>query len=190
MKRTKMKLETLEQGHYYHIYNRGNDGEVIFKNDENKRYFLSLVAKHLEGIVSVLAYCLLDNHYHFLVRIDENKSITTQKFSNLFNAYAKAYNKRFNRTGSLFEKHFRRKRIKDDTYLKNLIIYIHLNPIKHRLVSDLNDFKFSSYLFITNPQLNVPVYLEIEETVGYFDDLENFKFVHRSDATFGDEVNW
>ncbi|RMB57994.1 hypothetical protein EAX61_10250 [Dokdonia sinensis] len=187
-----MKLEMLEKDLYYHIYNRGNDSEVIFRNDENKRYFLSLAAKHLDQAVSILAYCLIDNHYHFLLKIDTEEHTATQKFSNLFNAYAKAYNKRFNRTGSLFEKHFRRKKITSEAYLRNLIIYIHRNPLNHGVTPDFANFKFSSYRFCIEPLLSSPIALDKEETISYFDDLENFKFVHLRQANFRDEegVDW
>ena len=103
---TNDKLEKLEKDGYYHIYNRGINGEILFRNNENKRYFLKLVAKYLSEKIAILSYCLTDNHYHFTVRIQADEKIATQAFSNLFNAYAKAFNKQEGRTGSLFEKHF------------------------------------------------------------------------------------
>lgn len=192
MKKIKMNLEALEKGHYYHLYNRGNNSEAIFKNDENKRYFLSLMAKHLENTVSILAFCLMDNHYHFLIRLEEEEVIVTQKLSNFLNAYSKACNKRFNRTGSLFEKHFRRKRITDENYLKNVIVYIHRNPVNHGLISDISLFRYSSYRHILNGSLSLPLSLEIDECIDYFDNLKNFKFVHQYDPKFGDEeaIRW
>ena len=130
-----MKLEILEKDHFYHIYNRGINSENIFISDENKNYFLKLFSKYLTDKVDVYAYCLMDNHFHILIKITDDVKEVTQAFSNLFNAYAKAFNKQNNRTGSLFEKHFKRIKIQDENYLRNIIQYIHLNP-KHHLNLD------------------------------------------------------
>ena len=105
-----MKLEVLEKDKVYHIYNRGINSEVIFNSDENKRYFLKLYSKYLENKAETFAYCLMYNHFHFIIRI-VNENEITQALSNLFNSYAKAFNKQNNRTGSLFEKHFKRIKI-------------------------------------------------------------------------------
>ena len=102
-----MELEVLEQDKVYHIYNRGINSETIFTSDENKRYFLKPYLKYLENKADTFSYCLMDNHFHFVIRII-NESEITQALSNLFNAYAKAFNKQNDRTGSLFEKHFKR----------------------------------------------------------------------------------
>ena len=103
-----MRLEVLEKEGYYHIYNRGINGCLIFGNDENKNFFLKQFSKHLSEKISIFAFCLMDNHYHLVIRLNEDGKIVTQAFSNFFNSYAKAFNKENGRTGSLFEKHFKR----------------------------------------------------------------------------------
>ena len=136
-------MEKLIKGHYYHIYNRGVNSTNIFENDKNMSYFLVLVEKYLSKSVDILSYCLLNNHFHFIVEIkNENAS---QALSNLFNSYSKAFNRENSRTGSLFERPFKRKLIADEDYLKNLILYIHKNPENHNLVSDFRSYKFSSF---------------------------------------------
>lgn len=80
----------------------------------------------------------MKNHFHFLVRIKEEAQAETAKlphqcFSNLFNAYAKAINKRYNRHSSLFQRAFKCKMVEDEIYLKRLILYIHHNPVHHRI---------------------------------------------------------
>lgn len=175
-----MKLEKLEKDGYYHIYNRGINGEILFKNDENKRYFLKLVAKHLSEKIAILSYCLMDNHYHFTVRIKADEKIATQAFSNLFNAYAKAYNKQEGRTGSLFEKHFRRKRILDDSYLRNLIVYIHTNPQNHGVIDDFEKYRFSSYPAFISTNHSETLKIEKKEVLRIFEDLENMTHVHKT----------
>ncbi|UUV22770.1 transposase [Paenimyroides aestuarii] len=170
-----MKLETLEKGYCYHIYNRGINSCNVFSNDKNKLYFLSLLKRYLTSVVTVFAYCLMDNHFHLVVRIDD-KSLASQSFSNLFNAYAKAYNKEQNRTGSLFEKHFKRVQLKDDKYLKNLIIYVHLNPL-HHLNQDYTQFQFSSYRSFLSDKATQ---LARNEVIEMFDNIENFVYCHSS----------
>jgi len=66
----------------------------------------------------------MNNHFHLVIRLNTQEKEVTQAFSNLFNSYAKAFNKQINRTGSLFEKHFKRIKLKDETYLKQLIVYV------------------------------------------------------------------
>lgn len=174
-----MKLEKLEKDHYYHIYNRGINSGAIFKNDDNKKYFLKLANKYLSNKVSILAYCLMDNHYHMVIQVNEDENLTTQAFSNFLNAYAKAFNKMFNRTGSLFEKHFKRIKIQDNAYLINLIIYIHTNPQHHKLTRDFTTYKFSSYpILLSKSESTVFLPIKKEEVITLFNDLENLKYVH------------
>ncbi|HIP34210.1 MAG TPA: transposase [Crocinitomix sp.] len=108
-----MKHIPFESSKYYHIYNRGNNKENIFIETQNYIYFLKLMTKHLLPIASIYSYCLLSNHFHIVLRIkDENhlpekmqigKTKIHQPFSNMFNAYTKAINKKYKRQGSLFQ---------------------------------------------------------------------------------------
>lgn len=77
-----MKLDTLENSYYYHIFNRGINSECLFKSTENKDYFLFLFNKYLGNKVDVLAYCLMRNHFHFVCRIHQNEQIVSQALSN------------------------------------------------------------------------------------------------------------
>lgn len=174
-----MKLEILEKDYYYHIYNRGINGCTIFDSDENKSYFLQQYLKYLGNVVSTLAYCLMDNHFHLVIQLKNEEKEVTQAFSNFLNSYAKAFNKQNNRTGSLFEKHFKRIRLVDDNYLKQLIIYVHLNP-KHHLNLEYRNYKFSSYqTFLSNKETKI----EREEVIELFDNVENFVFCHNQKNT-------
>jgi len=157
-----MEIETIEEGSYYHIYNRGINGTDIFKESRNYYYFLNLYSKFVEPIADTFAYCLLKNHFHFLVQIKENparvlnpggvtnaKTINpSRQFGNLFNSYAQSFNKAYDRTGSLFEKPFKRKRITSDEYFIHLIYYIHYNPTHHGFVDDHTKYPYSSYCAI------------------------------------------
>ena len=184
------EIESIKTDHYYHIYNRGNNGENLFYNDENYLYFLKLYKKHVFPVAETFAWCLLKNHFHLLVKIKTDEEICnnfnikvekvdkkpSQQFSNLFNAYVQAINKQNNRHGSLLETPFKRKEIKDEKYLKSLIIYIHNNPIEHNFVKYLKDYKWSSYSsLISNKGTNI----ERNKVIELFDNKENFVFAHQ-----------
>lgn len=100
----------------------------------------------------------------------------SQPFSNLFNAYVQAINKQNNRHGSLLETPFRRKHIKDEKYLKNLILYIQKNPIHHRFTEKSEDYEWSSYQTIISDKKSL---IEKEKVIESFDNKENFVFLHQ-----------
>ena len=193
-----MKFTTapLAPGMYYHIYNRGNNRENLFLEKRNYSYFLSLYAKHIEPIADTYAYCLLRNHLHVSLRIkieDEylhtsqvfktydvtskpKKFNPSQAFSNLFNAYAKAINKGYGRTGSLFEERFGRIPVTNDSYFKNLIFYIHYNPQKHGFVDDFRDWEWSSYHALVGTGQTK---LKRDEVLNMFDGVKGFEEFHQ-----------
>ncbi|MGB0880306.1 MAG: transposase [Polaribacter sp.] len=171
-----MKIEKLESGNFYHIYNRGNNSQYVFLDELNYSYFLNLVKKYLVPISKIYCYCLLKNHFHILLRIDDDSINASQRFSNLFNAYTKAINKKYGRTGSLFEKPFKRIKISDEEYLKKLILYIHLNPEKHQISEDFKEYKHSSYQAILSTNKTD---LAREDVISLFDDIENFIETHQ-----------
>lgn len=176
-----MKLEPLQNNFHYHFYNRGNNKELIFKEEENYTHFLKLMTVHLSQVANFYSYCLLPNHFHFVLQIKDSEYIIPkyrdnihQPFSNFFNAYTKAFNKKYNRTGSLFQKHPKRKLIKDENYLQNLILYVNTNP-SHHDIADFKKYKFSSYSSLISSKHTL---LMREETINLFDNLENFKDAH------------
>ncbi|RZJ68557.1 MAG: hypothetical protein EOO50_01120 [Flavobacterium sp.] len=177
-----MNLEVLQKDKYYHLFNRGINRTNIFIDDENKRYFLKLFKKHLSGKCELFAYCLMDNHFHFAVKIMDDPENITQAFSNFFNAYAKAFNKYTNRSGSLFEKHFRRIELVTEEYFKNLIIYIHQNPKSHFGLA-IDQFQFSSYIDYLKSNNEI---ISVENGLSLFGDLDNFRFVHKQTTDYKD----
>ncbi|QMU66422.1 MAG: transposase [Flavobacteriaceae bacterium] len=169
-----MKYEPLKPNKYYHIYNQGNNGEDIFLEAINYDYFLKLLKKHILPVADIWSYCLLKNHFHFLVQIkevNEEKKIS-KSFSNFFNSYSKSINKKYNRSGSLFRDRFKRIKIEDEIYLKRLIIYINLNPIYHGFVKNLDDYKYVSYLSLISEKETL---LKRKEVLSLFENKENFK---------------
>ena len=175
-----MKHDFFEPGVVYHVFNRGNNKEDIFKEEKNYTYFLSLLKKHVLPVAEIYAYCLLKNHFHLVIRIndiellyDKYKEKSYLAFSNLFNAYTKAINKMYNRTGSLFQEHLHRKRVEDEEYLTQLIAYVHLNPVKHEFSDDFKNYRYSSYKAYT---LGKPTNVSCEYVKSLFGDAVNFEY--------------
>jgi len=177
-----MKQDFFEHGVVYHVFNRGNNSESIFKESQNYDLFLNLIKKYLLKTADIYAYCLLNNHFHLLVRIKEKADIIEKSmqekpylgFSHFLNSYTQAINKAYNRKGSLFQEHLKRLRVTDDDYFIQLVVYIHLNPIKHGFSNNLS-YPYSSYNSIIS---NKKTLLKRDEVLYYFDDIENFKYWH------------
>lgn len=176
-------IQPLENGKYYHIYNRGINSTMLFKENKNYQHFLNLYDIHIEPIAETYAWCLMKNHFHFLVRIkdlneieSEKKILPSQSFSNLFNAYTKAFNKSYTRHGALFERPFRRKLINNESYFQNLIAYIHNNPVHHKICDHPIEYPWTSYLTCLSDK---PTKLKRNEVIEMFNDVDNFKYVHQ-----------
>jgi putative transposase len=139
------RLTAFSQGQYYHIYNRGGGRQPIFFEDENYRYLLRLFGKYLAAMdVAVIAYCLMPNHYHFLVRQD-GETQAGLLFQRVFNAYSKAINERYGRSGTLFEGRFHSIHVDKSAYLLHLCRYIHANPVMAGLASSPEGWEHSDY---------------------------------------------
>ena len=178
------RTEYLLQGNFYHIYNRGINSENVFFETCNYEYFIKLYETHINPIAETYAWCLMKNHFHFLIRIkEETVKSPHQSFSNLFNAYTKAINKKYNRHSSLFQRTFKRKLVDDESYLKKLVIYIHNNPVNHGICKNAMDYPWSSYLTCLS---NKVTKLKRDEVVSYFDDIRNFKSMHEKGTAFSD----
>ena len=180
----------LVPGKYYHIYNRGNNGANIFMEERNYAYFINLYVKYIVPVADTFAYCLLRNHFHVGVRIKEDlhgPKYPAQQFSNLFNAYSKAMNRAYGRTGSLFENRFRRKEITTDCYFQQVIHYIHWNPQKHGFVTDYREYPYSSYqLFL----MDKPAFIECADVLDWFGGRDGFIHQHLELTDENDSQEW
>jgi len=168
-----MQQDIFEYGGTYHIYNRGINKEDIFKEERNYAYFLSLMKKYLAPVTDIYAYCLMKNHYHLLLRFKEQQNVSDTDayipLCNMLNAYSKSINKNYQRTGSLFQRHPKRNKVMDKEYFMQLVVYIHLNPVKHNFSSFL-DYPHSSYRAIISDK---PTDLDRKTVIDYFDDVDN-----------------
>ncbi|MBL7066221.1 MAG: transposase [Anaerolineae bacterium] len=132
--------------HYYHIYNRGvNRGDIFFSPD-NYIYFLRLLKKNLgRYAISIVAYCLLLNHYHFLLKPERDNNLPLF-IKSLFGSYSQAVNKQQGRQGPLFQGRYRAIWVDEEEYLVHLARYIHLNPVTAGLVVTPQAWPYSNYL--------------------------------------------
>ena len=137
-------------GAYYHIINRGNAGEKIFKNKRDKEKFLEYLALAVERFsIVVHIYCLMDNHYHLLLQTQEANLSKSIQWLNV--SYATYFNKKRQRNGHLFQGRFKAILVDADNYLVQLSRYIHLNPVQAKIVASQDEFLWSSYsAFIGN----------------------------------------
>lgn len=167
----------------YHIYNRGNNKEMIFKGHGDYLCFLKLIQKYIIPVAEIFAYNLLGNHFHLVVKIkpyDPQSSLRRplnagQAFSNLFNAYAKSFNLKYGRTGKLFAENFKRKEVTDDFYLTRLIYYIHSNAQKHRFAKDFRKYPYSSYFQIVSSKETI---VSSRKVLDWFGGKEMFEKYH------------
>lgn len=130
---------------FYHVLNRGNEKKPIFFEAENYLYFLKQPGKYLRLSDTILiAYCLMPNHFHLLIREIKENSLAKCLHA-LQTSYAKAVNKKYGRSGHLFQDTYQKIVIEDDAYLVYLSRYIHLNPVMAGLVSLPEEWEYSSY---------------------------------------------
>lgn len=207
---------------FYHVYNRGNNKTLIFLSREDKIRFQKLlfvcnsskpvVFKSIQGLpldtidrgdplVEIGAYCLMDNHFHFLVRekIDGGISRFLEKVSTAYSMY---FNKKYARTGALFEGTFRAKHVDTDEYLKYLFAYIHLNPVKmidgswketgikdrEQAKEYLRRYAFSSYLEYTGRSRPEGKILNKGAFPEYFSEHQDFENFIEDWLSYSDEV--
>ena len=192
-----MKTIQLERGGFYHIYNRGINSEDIFKSPENYDFFIRQYTKYVSPVVETWSYCLLKNHFHFLIRVNLEPTFKTlpngktyelnpsRQLGHFFNSYAQAINKQFNRTGSLLENSFKRKSLDDDRYLSHLVWYIHSNAQKHGLVDDFRKWPYSSYKYFL---IDDNTFLAKENVLDWFGGAEHFKNFHLGNKSLIDDL--
>ena len=201
-------------GEFYHIYNRGTDKREVFLDDYDRDRFIKLlfVANGVEPfvfrefppglsyinfkrggpIVGVGSYCLMPNHFHLLLKETEENGIS-RFLAKTLTSYSSYFNKKYKRTGRLFEGTFKATHADTDEYLKYLYAYIHLNPVKlinknwkENGISDheytrrfLESYKYSSYIDFVGKERKEKAILDTKSFPEYFAGVNDFdKFVN------------
>ena len=131
-------------GAFYHVMHRGNAGAEIFESDRDREKFLEYICKAVERYeIKIHTYCLMNNHYHLLTETPHPNLSQAIKWINV--SYAAYFNRKRRRCGHLFQGRFKAIVIDADEYLKHLSRYIHLNPVRARMVDLCKDHPWSSY---------------------------------------------
>jgi putative transposase len=201
----------------YHVYNRTNNKEPLFKTDENRLYFLRQFAKYVEPFVDTYCWALLPNHFHFLIRVKNSEDIkrhlktvvieklkpiekkyldnnaTTElllefEWKRFLTSYSMAFNKQHNRQGNLFHRPFKRVLVNKESHFTQAIIYIHANAFKHGVCKDFKQYIWSSWRTITTSNTTK---LCRQEVLDWFGGLERFIEAHDKLAEFyyGGEIS-
>jgi len=191
-------LADFEENGIYHVYNRTNNKEALFLNDENRFFFLKRYKDLLSPFTDTYCWCLLSNHFHLLVKIKsidniisflktkpvEELTATERKFmvnkitvgeliehvyKRFFQSYALAFNKAHKREGNLFYKPFKRIKIEKDSQFTMIVVYIHSNAVKHGLIKNFAKYTWSSWHTIISEK---PTSLARKEIIEWFGSLE------------------
>ena len=212
-----MSIRTIQftNNEYYHVFNRGVDKRIIFNTQEQQAYFLSRLRllnttdsrKYItnkrsryknkeilgegESLVSIVAYCLLPNHFHLLIKQNVDNGIS-QFMQRLGTAYTMFFNQQENRSGSLFQGKFKATHLSGDFALPILSAYINLNYVHHKIDLNKNLVKSSLYNYLpdvgkacTNDICNQE---EIENIVNETGGLSEYKrFIKNASITFSDK---
>jgi len=200
-------LARFEPGNTYHVYNKTNNREQLFRSDENYYYFLDQYHSYISPIADTYAWNLLPNHFHFMIKIkslddiisyvrsleehtkaqhdylqyNDTNALLLSQFKRFFTGYAMAFNNMFNRTGNLFYRTFKRIEITSDEQFTQTLIYIHANAQKHKLVKDFTMHPWTSYHSIISDK---PTKLLRDEVLEWFGGKERFINTHRSQAEY------
>jgi hypothetical protein len=179
----------LGQGQIYHVQARGQAGGDIFFEDRTYAHFVRLYAKTVGPVADTYAYCLLPDHAHLLIRLRtlaETPALAKNPrvpkdlepghlISILLNAYTKAINNAYGRSGDLFQKPFGRVEVSSDVHLVHLVAYIHQNPERHGRVGDFREWPHSSYHALLSDE---PAQVKRQEVLAWFDGPAHFRQFH------------
>ena len=191
----------MELGKVYHLYDHGADKNNVFEVADNYRYFLKRYSDFILPVADTFAYCLMPNHFHFAVRVKSREKIlqtsreileswrinentsnhdlqlrVSKQFANLFNSYVQAFNKQQSRRGALFTGRFCRKPVENVAYFRDLVCYIHYNPVHHGFCENFIDWYHSSYTTIVHD--DEPTFIRRDLLFKTFEGKEAFIKAH------------
>jgi putative transposase len=203
-------IEAFTESTFLHVTCKAISNVHLFRDDNNRRYFLKKYAEYSYGYLETYCYILLDNHVHWLVRTVAHESLTDflnliplkeQKLhqkrylkneisfeeamefqlKDFFICYAMSYNKKYNRAGALFLNPFRRVQVEDEQHFTQIVIYQHANVVKHGILKDFESYFWSSYGALLSDK---PTVLKRDEVLNWFGGRGEFIRMHREMSAY------
>jgi REP element-mobilizing transposase RayT len=163
----------------YHIMLRGIDKRDIFLEDEDRIKFLENINNAKEfGNFEIYGYCLMDNHVHMLIKENEEIGISIKRITV---GYVGWHNKKYERTGHLFQNRYLSEPVTTEGYLLTVLRYIHQNPVKAKMVNNAEDYRWSSYYnyYLFYNDQNTMIDGNLIKT--YFNTIEEFnKYMNKN----------
>lgn len=194
-------------GNIYHVYNQGNNKQIIFRDEDDYLCFLNLTQNLIFPNCDIIAYCLMPNHFHFIIYADDrskeihqqggiNIDALTNSFRKLLSGYARIFNKKYNQSGSVFRQKTKSKCLTNPNvklssaldckdYLLTCFHYVHQNPLKASLAEKLDDWDFSSFKDYAGTRKGTLINKKIAEDFGIFNSKN---FVKESYEILNDDL--
>ncbi len=206
---TKYKA-TFVENEFYHVYNRTNNKELLFRNDHNRNLFLNRFDHYTSPFLETYSWNLLPNHFHFLLKVKSFESITnylnnkylkdlclTEKkflknessihnvidnvFQRFLISYSMCFNNLHNRKGNLLHRPFKHIQVKNDDQFTQTVIYINANAQRHKIVTDFRNYKWSSYNTILSDK---PTKLYRKELLDWFGGKNQFNKILKKQTKY------
>ncbi len=177
-------------GAWYHVMNRGASRNRVFSESDDYELFINVLKEACCLFnVYISAYCLMSNHYHIVVHTPEGNLSRFMRHVN--GVYTQRYNIKHKRDGTLFRGRYRSILIQAEEYLTHIVKYVHQNPLKAKMINDLNNYKWSSHLFYLKGKSDGE-WLDINNLLAYFSSRKKRAIVMYKefmDIGLDDEVN-
>jgi len=176
------------KGGIYHILSRGNQRQVIFKDDQDRETFLEVLGKaSMLFSIEIYAYVLMGNHYHILLKTKKANLSKTMQW--VGSTYTRRFNLRYKQNGHLFQGRFKSILVENETYLLRLSYYIHRNPLRAGMVAHLVDYEWSSYKAYAYKTANIPDWLRIDFILSKFTSKDRNCSYRLKAQNYSDEDN-
>jgi putative transposase len=175
-------------GSIYHLYNHANGTEKLYRDPQDYTLFLEKFVYHCSQVADIYSYCLMSNHFHFLVETRSEEEIRksslhmpaekkiSRSLANALSGYTQKINNKYDRMGSLFKPNIGRREILDENDFCSTCHYIHANPVHHGFTKTMEEWPYSSFRAIldrTQPWLDSSTVLE------YFGGEKQFISYHQ-----------
>ncbi|PKN96106.1 MAG: transposase [Chloroflexi bacterium HGW-Chloroflexi-5] len=175
------RITPIEVDSIYHIYNRGVNKELIFFSERNYQFFIYKMVNYMQDKASILAYCMMPNHYHLLVKI-KNTNFVQKGLQPFLISYTNSINIDQKRIGPLFQGRYQANLVFDDAYLLECVKYIHLNPVSAGLVRLPQEWEYSSYRDYLSPQTKT--FVDKDSVLTLFSSTTEFKDFSESELLY------